>query len=255
MKSYFEHLYRRYNTKKFISTDPIQFPHNTDGNREFIAFTAALFAYGNVKAMQKFLTAFFERCGTDPFKLEANPANLKYRFQTGSDVADYCLLMKRIYQENGSLEQLFVGDAPMEAAAAGVKAIRDKYISEMTQGLNFLFALPGKSTSKRLSMYLRWMIRKDEVDFGLWKSFSPAFLYMPVDTHIQRLSLKMGIILPGDKGVAALNKVNAFFRELNPYDPVKYDFALTRLGIAFNCSYERSQSCVRCAENDLCAFQ
>ena len=254
VKQYFERLYKLYNTKEFIPTDPIRFPHETEGNREFVAFTAAMFAYGNVKAMQKFLTAFFEKCGTDPLILEPNPANLKYRFQSEKDIAEYCGGIKRIYHEYGSLEPLFSGDTPHEAAAAGINVIRNKYFPKMTQGLNFLFALPGKSASKRLSMYLRWMIRKDEVDLGLWKKFTPAALYIPLDTHIQRLSLNMEIISPKDKGIKALTKVNAFFRELNPDDPAKYDFALTRLGIAFQCSYEPSRSCLNCVENTFCVF-
>jgi len=253
-KQYFERLYQRYNTKEYIHTDPIRFPHETKGSVEFTAFTAAIFAYGNVKAMQKFLTAFFERCGTDPFILETKPVRLKYRFQSENDVTDYCKAIKNIYQENGSLEALFAGDTPMKAAAVAINTIRNRYLPKITKGLNFLFALPGKSASKRLSMFLRWMIRKDEVDLGLWKTFSPASLYMPLDTHIQRLALKMGIISHRDKGAGALHKVNLFFMKLNPSDPVKYDFALTRLGIALRCSYEPSQSCINCAEKDSCVF-
>ena len=254
VRLYFERLYQRYNTKEFISTDPICFPHETDGNQEFAAFTAALFAYGNVRAMQKFLAAFFEKCGADPFALKPNPAKLKYRFQSESDVAEYCRIMTRLYQDYGSLERLFVGDAPMKAALAGMEAIRGKYLQKKTRGLSFLFALPGNSASKRVSIFLRWMVRSDEVDFGLWKTFSPAALNIPLDTHIKRISLKMGIISSADNSVKALNKINTFFRKLNPNDPAKYDFALTRLGILFQCLYEQSKFCAKCAEKNNCLF-
>ncbi len=254
VKPFFERLYKHYNTKKYIPTDPIRFPHEVEGNREFIAFTSAMFAYGNVKAMQKFLFSFFGQCGADPLTLEPNPAGIKYRFQSECDVADYCRAMKRIYRDHGGLEPLLGGGAPLEAAANMIKIIRDEYLPQMTRGLHFLLTLPGKSASKRLSMFLRWMIRKDEVDLGLWETFTPADLHMPIDTHIERLTLKMGTIAPKDRGAKALAKVNAFFRELNPEDPVKYDFALTRLGIALQCKYELSKQCAGCAENILCVF-
>jgi uncharacterized protein (TIGR02757 family) len=257
MTNFFDHIYEKYNVKEYIPTDPILFPHTMGGNQEFVAFTAAMFAYGNVNAMQKFLRNFFETCGTDPIHLNPNPNALKYRFQTSIDVAKYCLVMKDIYKDYGSLENLFnknISESPITTAMSAFELIRGKYFSNLTQGLNFLFAMPGKSASKRLWMYLRWMIRKDNVDIGLWSIYKPSQLNFPLDTHISRMSTSLNIISPNDKPTSAIAKIHAYFHRLSPQDPVKYDFALTRLGIAHKCKYEYSESCAGCGEWGICVF-
>jgi uncharacterized protein (TIGR02757 family) len=255
-KKFFESLYGKYNTAAYIPSDPIVFPHTIGGNQEFVAFTAALFAYGNVKAMQKFLHSFFDSCGTDPLSLKANPDGLKYRFQSAQDVASYCNAMKKIYIEYGSLERLFYNGShdPAAAALQAFQTIRANYFDTLTSGLKFLFAVPEKSASKRLWMFLRWMIRKDSVDLGLWNDYTPADLNFPFDTHIRRMSVSLKIIAANETGVKARNKINAYFRELSPDDPVKYDFALTRLGIVHKCQYGRSATCEKCAEYERCVF-
>ncbi|MDR2883533.1 MAG: TIGR02757 family protein [Deferribacteraceae bacterium] len=247
--NFFEHIYSKYNTAEYIKTDPILFPHTLEGNTEFIAFTAALFAYGNVKAMQKFLYAFFDSCGTDPYTLKPNPDRLKYRFQTVNDVEAYCNAMKRIYNDHGSLEKLFANGA-LEA----FNIIRSNYFDTLTPGIKFLFAIPEKSASKRLWMFLRWMIRKDDVDLGLWMNYNAMDLNFPLDTHVHRMSVSLKIITQNESGVKAREKINSYFRKLSPLDPVKYDFALTRLGIAHKCQYEPSERCAKCAEYGICKF-
>ncbi|MDR2868835.1 MAG: TIGR02757 family protein [Deferribacteraceae bacterium] len=251
IKAYLEHLYTKYNTAAYIKTDPIVFPHTYGGNREFVAFTAAMFAYGNVKAMQGFLASFFANCGTDPLDLKPNKA-LKYRFQSVADVDAYCRVMGQLYSEYKSLESLFYGEAKPDLAA-GMGKIRS-YFTNMSHGVNFLLTMPGKSASKRLTMFLRWMIRKDDIDFGLWQSFRPVQLSMPLDVHITRFSEKNGII-GSEKGAKALALVDSFFRELTPEDPAKYDFAITRLGIAHKCQYALDTACNDCEERGICLFK
>ena len=255
-KAFLEYLYLKYNTVEYIQTDPIAFLRSAKPEKqvqEFVAFTAAMFAYGNVKAMQGFLQGFFTSCGTDPLKLKANPKKLKYRFQSAEDVASYCKIMKKVYLEHESLEPLFAGATPAEAGLAGMTALR-AYFPELTHGIGFLLAMPGKSASKRLTMFLRWMIRSDAVDLGLWQNLKPEQLSMPLDVHIQRFAEKCGIITSSDKGAKALQKVDAFFKMLNPQDPAKYDFALARLGIAFNCKYSLDLACKSCEEREICLF-
>jgi uncharacterized protein (TIGR02757 family) len=189
--------------------------------------------------------------------IKPNPRDLKYRFQTADDVAKYCLAMQRVYADYGSIENLFNTDSqsPIESALHAFKIIREKYLGEnITHGLNFLFAMPGKSASKRLWMFLRWMIRADDVDLGLWKSYSPAHLSFPLDTHIHRMAVSLKIIAPNESGVKALGKIHEYFHKISPKDPVKYDFALTRLGIAHKCQYEISDRCASCAEREMCLF-
>ena len=254
--NFLEYLYNFYNKKEYIYSDPIRFPHEIKGDTEFIAFTAASFAYGNMKAIQGFLYKYFENAGTTVADLntDVNDA-LYYRFQTKEDVAAYSILMKRVYEKYGSLYELFkaAGAVSIANIDKGINLLRS-YLDNITQGLNFLLPVPGKSASKRLYMFLRWMVRKDDVDFGFWSEFDKTSLYMPTDTHILRLAGNLGIIDKNEKGRKAVIKVTEFFRELNIEDPAKYDFSLTRLGIISGCQYSESSVCEKCFHKKVCLF-
>lgn len=255
-KEFFETLYKMYNKKEYIKTDPIRFPHEFEGNTEFIAFTASCFAYGNMKAIQSFLFRYFDYAGLDPLTVSCEPdVSLYYRFQTAKDVAAYSAFMKKVYGEYGSIGKLFekAGANTVDTVDRGIKLLRT-YMGEMTQGMNFLVPVPGKSASKRLYMFLRWMIREDEVDFGLWKHFDKTTLYMPSDTHILRMAANLGVIGPNESGRKAVDKVTAFFQELNPEDPAKYDFSITRLGIVTGCQYSENERCKSCVHKTGCLF-
>lgn len=256
IKNFLDYLYETYNNKNYISTDPIRFPHELEGDTEFIAFTASVFAYGNMKAIQGFLRRYFEYAGcyVDKINYKESP-DLYYRFQTSADVASYSLLMKKIYDKYGSIGNLFKesGAVSVESIGKGITALRS-YIDEMTNGLNFLMPVPGKSASKRLYMFLRWMVRKDEVDFGLWDYFDKTSLFMPSDTHILRMSENLKIIDKNEKGRSAVLKITEFFKEINSDDPAKYDFSLTRLGIVTGCQYSVNPLCDKCIHKKVCFF-
>lgn len=256
IRDFFEKLYDKYNVTDYISSDPIRFPHQLQGNKEFTAFTASCFAYGNMKAIQGFLFKYFDHAGTDPFSLNcAADASVYYRFQKSCDVAEYSALMKRVYEKYGSLWALFkeAGALTVDTADKGMKLLRS-HTENMTNGINFLIPVPGKSASKRLYMFLRWMVRKDGVDFGFWDEFDKSTLYMPTDTHILRMSANLGIIGEGENDKKAVVKVTDFFKNLNPDDPAKYDFALTRLGIVTGCKYSRTEKCETCGHSNGCLF-
>lgn len=258
IKTFFESLYSRYNKAEYIHTDPIRFPHELGGNAEFIAFTAAAFAYGNMKAIQSFLYRYFDYAGTDPLKLNDKVSGeLYYRFQTAKDVAGYSSLMKGVYNEYGSIGRLFrvAGAKDIDTVARGIVRLRSS-IGDMTQGMNFLMPVPGKSASKRLHMFLRWMVRSDDIDLGLWNGvFDKGSLYMPVDTHIMRMAVNYGIVGINESGKEAAVKVTEFFKTLNPDDPAKYDFSITRLGIVTGCKYSENEQCKACVNNEGCLFQ
>jgi uncharacterized protein (TIGR02757 family) len=256
VKTFLNQLYEKYNNKDYIHTDPIYFPHTLEGNKEFIAFTAALFAYGNVKAMTRFLKKLFDAFGGVP-STSIETTNLKYRFQTAADINNYMAAMKNVYEDYGSIHGLMaasVGRVLNEKIKSAFVTIRERYLAKpLSSGLNFLFALPGNSASKRLTMFLRWMVRKDEVDFGLWYDTDRTQLNIPLDTHIIRLCTHMGII-KNERGKSALEKANAYFRKLEANDPVKYDFSLTRLGIIHGCKYEPSARCADCEFKKRCIW-
>jgi uncharacterized protein (TIGR02757 family) len=253
-KEFFESIYILYNKKEFIHTDPIWYPHNIVGNAEFAAVTAACFAYGNVKAIKSFLTSFFEFYGSDPHKLTLKEGGLYYRFQNKADVCQYADFMKRLYEKYGSIENIFRERDTLEEGVDHFCLTVREMTPARGQGFDFLFPNPKTSGAKRLRMFLRWMIRRDDVDFGLWKSFSPAELKMPIDTHILRFAKNNGIISNDSATRKNLEQVSDFFKKLNPDDPAKYDFSLTRLGIVNDCKYQPCAVCEGCLHKTSCIF-
>lgn len=253
--AFFENIYSLYNKTEYIHTDPIYYPHTLEGDKEFIAFTAACFAYGNVKAIKSFLLSFFDHYGTDPYNMNTEKSGLYYRFQSEADVGLYADFMKRLYGEYGSIENLFKTRENLEE---GINHFYDTVL-KMAEGADrgFLFLIPNPKTSgaKRLRMFLRWMVRSDDVDFGMWRSFSAEQLMMPIDTHILRFAKNNGITKSDTASRANLNAVSGFFRELNSEDPAKYDFALTRLGIVHSCKYRECEHCLECIHRKSCIFQ
>jgi len=253
-KSFLEDIYKEYNNREWIHTDPIMFPHGYEGNKEFMAITAAVFAYGNVKAIQGFIRSFLDYYGTDPHHLKKEGGGLYYRFQKKPDIEFYADMMTRIYGDFGSIENIFAERETLEEGILHFDSVIKTYSQKADTGLHFLFPNPVTSGSKRLRMFLRWMIRKDDVDFGLWTKFQPKELMMPIDTHILRFAHNNGIISSTGATRKNLETVSGFFRSLNPEDPAKYDFALTRLGIANGCKYMSCSACTVCRRCGTCIF-
>lgn len=254
VREFFEEIYTLYNVKEYIHTDPIHYPHSLDGNREFIAMTAACFAYGNVKAIKSFLLSFFEQYGTEPEKMPDENKGLYYRFQSKDDVFYYAQFMKKLYAEYGSIENIFAEKDTLEEGILHFSDRVKEICSDADKGFFFLFPNPKTSGAKRLRMFLRWMVRDDEVDFGLWTKFDQKELMMPIDTHILRFAKNNDIIKSESATRANLETVSSFFRELNSDDPAKYDFALTRLGIAMDCKYSACDKCKICQHKKSCIF-
>lgn len=257
-RTFFDTIYNKYNRIEFINSDPIVFPHKIKGNTEFIAFCASCFAYGNVGAIQKFLNSFFDEFGTDPLAINKKDTALYYRFQKPVDILAFVWKVKEIYEVYGSIENAFLASGENLEESLNNFTILMKKISidaKIGQGYGFLFPDPVKSGAKRLRMFLRWMVRCDDVDFGLWKNYTCKDLHFIIDTHILRFAYKNGIINNSSSTRKNLETVTSFFRQMNPCDPAKYDFAISRLGIIFNCTYEASQKCFKCEEKNICPFR
>src|SRR4030066_320526 len=123
----------------------------------------------------------------------------------------------------------------------------------LSDGFRHLFPTPGKGGCKRLNMYLRWMVRKDSIDFGLWKEIPSSKLIMPIDTHVARLSRYLGLSKRKSVDWKMAKEVTESLKILDPMDPVKYDFALSRLGILNECPAKRDESkCWECGISGVC---
>lgn len=255
-RNFFEEIYSLYNKREFVHTDPIDFPHKIEGNKEFIAFTASCFAYGNVKAIKSFVKKFFDHYGTDPHSLNSENGGLYYRFQSKDDITYYTEFIKRIYGEYGSIEAVFNQRETLEESIVHFYQTMKQMCSDADKGFFFLMPNPPETSggAKRLRMFLRWMIRADDVDLGLWDSFSTSELKMPIDTHILRFAKNNGVITNDSASKKNLETVSDFFRSINKSDPAKYDFALTRLGIVNDCKYQECEFCIKCPHKNTCIF-
>lgn len=256
--AFLERSYNIYNRVEFIETDPIFFPTSYKGNKEYVAFVSALFAYGRVNLIKDFLIRFFDYYGNDPYNniIEEN-SSVYYRFQTSKDIFYLYVMISEVYEKYGSIEGAFLSfsDKLEEALKRFVLYCRE-FGQKRSLGRGFfqLFPDPESSGLKRFRMFLRWMVRKDDIDFGLWKSFDRRDLVYPIDTHILRFAYKNGIVSNETNSLKNALKITKFFSDTNPLDPLKYDFTITRLGMVNNCKFEKDCSCEVCAHTINCPF-
>jgi uncharacterized protein (TIGR02757 family) len=207
-------------------------------NDESISLICALFAYGNAKLIVKFLDSL------DFALLETSDAQIKdalfshyYRFQKSEDVSQFFITLKRA-KEAFSLEEKFLeGYAREEDIMIGlatlIAALRGLNDYE-SHGYNFLLGkVPtpkSTSTYKRWLMYLRWMVRADNIDMGLWKGVDKKDLLLPLDTHTFKVSQKLGLLKRKQYDLKSVKEITQKLKTFDKNDPIKYDFALYRIG-------------------------
>lgn len=258
-KEYYESIYRKYNKVAYIKTDPIELVYNLDGHREFISFVSSIFSYGKVKSIKKFLVEFFTYYGKDPFNINsyASNCNLYYRFQKNEDIKIFVEFVTYIYKNYGSIEKLFLSFSSVleEAFIKFCKFAREFGNQEGAhRGYFNLFPSGEGLYSKRLNMFLRWMIRSDNIDFGLWTMYKPSELKYPMDTHITKFAIANNLINSKQNNIKNVNRITEYFRKYSYNDPVKYDFALTRQALLIGCTFKKSHICNNCLDNNMCLF-
>lgn len=242
---------------------------------EIAGFLAALFAYGAVEQIEKFLTILLGKMGNQPVQFIKNFSpkdkkifnSLKYRFNTSKDIITLLVILKRVLNRYGSIENLFLEgysktDKNILPAAENFNlALLKMHKGRINNGLKFLLSDPKKGgTCKRLFLFLRWMVRKDTIDTGLWKYIDKSKLIIPVDVHMARLSKIIGLHSKKTIGLRAAVEITEGFAQICPKDPVKYDFALCRIGILENCtgkfrhavSTQKNSYCEDCELAEFC---
>ena len=244
-KEPFEALYTAYNHREFVHPDPLEFLYHYTNPRdqEVAGLVASALAYGNVTQILKSVSGVLEKMGTCPTQFLATVAEkdlseifrgFYHRWHRGRHLAALLTAVKRAIGRFGSLEKVFLeGYSPSEET---VLPALSSFVSLLGKlgGPEVLEMLPPPergSAAKRLHMYLRWMIRKDDVDPGCWKGIFPSKLIMPVDTHIHRICRKLYLTRRKQADLKTALEITEKFRRIAPDDPVKYDFALTRLGM------------------------
>ena len=206
---------------------------------EYISLACALFAYGNVKAIVKFLKSIdFDILEENEDEINQYFKNHYYRFQTKDDVKQFFITLKRL--KNYSLEEIFLkGYKKDNFVIDGIDSIietMNNLNDYDSKGYRFLIGnrykgkTKGTSPYKRWNTYLRWMVRDEGIDFGIWKNVKKSDLIIPLDTHTFNVSHKLGLLSRKTYDLESAIELTNNLKNLDPLDPVKYDFAIYRLG-------------------------
>ena len=273
IKTVLDKLYIKYNHRELIKPDPLQFVYRYDksSDQEIIALLSADLAYGRVEQIEKSLTKLFQLMGDSPYEFvrgfgKAERKKLqgfKHRFTTGQDISDLLTCLKKVLKKHKSIEDFFIqGYNPDDKNIIGclsnfckslVKIYASEHNGKTSQGLNYLLVNPANgSTCKRLNLFLRWMVRDDDVDAGLWNSVDKTKLIVPIDVHMGRLCRILGFHNKKNVSLSTAIQITECFAEIEPDDPVKYDFALSRIGIVENCNGRYRNECRECELFPLC---
>ena len=236
-----------YNQPSFIKEDPISIPHQFTRKQdiEIAGFFAAVFSWGKRSTIIDKSKELLRRMNNAPydFILNANHeelkglAGFKHRTFRDDDLYYFIEFLKHHYSKNDSLESAFTKyfNRNSPTIESGLIGFKDYFFSEehLRRTEKHISSPQQNSTCKRLNMFLRWMVRKDDkgVDFGIWDSISPSQLICPVDVHVARVAKRFDLLKRKQIDWQAALELTKHLRQLDPMDPVKYDFALFGLGI------------------------
>jgi len=268
-----EWLYEKYNRRDSIAPDPLQFVYrySDPADMEIAGFLASCLAYGRVEQIERDVNDLLGRMGDSPAefvrsfdgKKKHRLRNFKHRFTTGDDICNLLCVLRTVLEQSGSIEAFFIGcyDSRDPNVASSLARFCDRLLGlyrkvtgrSAGRGLRYLLPSPAQgSACKRLNLFLRWMVRKDAVDAGLWRSIDKAKLIVPVDVHMARLCRILGLHDRNTANLAMALEITAAFAQIEPSDPVKYDFALSRIGIIEDCNGSRRVQCEDCELLDYC---
>ena len=236
----------KYETKDFIKDDPVQFIHRfkLKEDIEIAGFIASMFAYGKREVFIEKLNYIFSLMDEKPYEYiksfdykDNNICNCDYRFSKNCDLVLIFKILNDLYSENETLNTLFEYSYKQKNEIWNMfQGVVDYFYSKVdktaTSGFYHLLPNPSKKSAlKRLNMLLRWFIRDGEVDLGIWNFIDKSELLIPLDTHVAKISRKLGLLKRNDNGYESVIELTNNLKLFNPTDPVKYDFALIGYGI------------------------
>lgn len=269
-------LYRTFDHVE-SATDPVHLVRRYDeaDDREVVGFCAAALAFGRVASVLQSVEALLGVMGSrpaefvrrfDPVRDSVRIEPLVHRWIRGRDLVALLLILQRMLKEAGTIEAFFLaGDDPMApdvgpgldsfAARALQTDLSAAYGRRMPKrpGVCYFFPRPAAgSACKRLNLFLRWMVRRDAVDLGVWSRLSPSRLVVPLDTHVIRVGRCLRLtryVSPGWKMAA---EITASLRAISADDPVRYDFSLCHIGMMSACGFSRAQGDSQCPLRGVC---
>ena len=258
------------------ATDPISLvrPFAAADDREVAGFCAAALAFGRVGSVLQSIGALFAVMGPRPAEFvrgfvpddhRSRFEPLVHRWTRGTDLMALLWVLRSMLEQSGSLEAYFAaGDDP---SAPDVSEALDSFCARALRtdlgpaygrvprrpGVCYFFPRPSAgSACKRLNLFLRWMVRRDSVDLGVWRRVSPSRLVVPLDTHVLRLGQCLRLTRYRSPGWKMAADITARLRQLDPADPVKYDFSLCHVGMMGACGYRTSRRDRQCPLRGFC---
>ncbi|MCU0456470.1 MAG: TIGR02757 family protein [Bacteroidales bacterium] len=244
LKEFLDEKADLYNRPSFIGSDPISIPHrySDKGDIEIAGFLAATIAWGNRKMILRNSVRMMEILEDSPFEFIVNSSDCEldqavrfvHRTFNSADLAYFLKALRHIYRNRGGLEAIFKTQKTVDSLQPAIHELHriffelphekrtERHVSDPYKG----------SAAKKINMFLRWMVRKDNkgVDFGIWKSISPSVLSCPLDVHSGNVARKLGLLKRTQNDAKAVAELDKVLRSFDHKDPVRYDFALFGLG-------------------------
>lgn len=246
LKHFLDEQVEIYNSPTFITNDPISIPHRYSDKHdiEIMGFFAATLAWGQRKTILQKCSELADRMNNSPysFVMKNDPLELqqlvgfKHRTFNDTDLLYFVDFLHRHYHHYDSLEDAFMTDGSFISVENSLIQFEKKFFNhpDAPNRTRKHIATPTRnSTCKRLNMFLRWMVRNDDkgVDFGLWKRIPQHALICPIDVHVERTARRLGLIFRKQTDWKTALELTESLRQLDPDDPVKYDFALFGLSV------------------------
>jgi len=271
LKVAMDQLCQRYQTEAALDADPISVPRKYQGaaDKELASWVAAHLAYGRVAPMLRAIRRALEPLGESPAQwvrgsdesairgsMQSSLKGWVWRFHTLEDMIEWIIAWKHL---DGSTDNK--GLEPLLLPSNGLSA--EQRLSELinhlrqslpgTAGLRFNLPDPLRgAAAKRWRMFLRWMARKGWPDFGVWENYPADALVIPLDTHVHRISLMLGLCARRSQDLRAALEITDSLKRLDPKDPLRYDFAIAHIGILNDCTRVRAGSCGDCCLGPFC---
>ena len=269
LASSLERLYHDYN-REDSAADPVQLvrPYSRPEDREIAGFCAAALAFGRVASVLASISTLFRIMGGrpaqfvrafDPSQQHPELRAMVHRWTRGVDIAALLWILRQMLERSGSVEAFFaqgLADSDVDVSGAldsfSTRAlaidVRPVYRRVPKRaGVCYFFPRPSAgSACKRLNLFLRWMVRSDAVDLGVWRSVRPGQLIVPLDTHIIRLARCLRLTRYTSPGWKMAADVTARLRALDPRDPVRFDFSICHVGMMNACGFGRRQGDSQC---------
>ena len=245
IKEFLNFKAQEYNNVSFIKDDPIQIPHffKKKEDIEISGFLTSTISWGNRKSIITSSIKMMKLMDNDPYNFIINHSekdlknllNFVHRTFNGYDFMQFVISLRHIYKNYGGLENIFAQNIKNQSMHNSIHEFKKIFFEvPYTERTKKHVSDPFKgSASKRINMFLRWMVRKDSkgVDFGIWKSIDQKYLSCPLDVHSGNVARKLGLINRKQNDHKAVLELDSILRVFDKNDPVKYDFALFGIGV------------------------